>query len=72
MAALTMSSAEVAETLGYFRRNGAPNTEVVRKLARDGRIPPPIDMTLPVVWWRWSTAEVDTYVEGSWRAGGAA
>jgi hypothetical protein len=63
-----MSSAEVADTLGYRRRNGAPNTEVVRKLAREGRIPPPIDADLPVVYWRWSTAEVERYVRGEWRA----
>ena len=66
----TMSSADVAATLGYLRRNGQPNTEVVRKLARSGRIPPPIDVDLPVVWWRWSTAEVNAYVAGEWPRGG--
>lgn len=63
-----MDSAEVAATLGYRRRDGRPNTEVVRKLARDKAIPAPIDMTLPVVWWRWSTALITAYVAGEWRA----
>lgn len=68
MTPLTLSAAEVADTLGYRRRNGAPNPETVRKLAREGRIPPPIDEELSVVLWRWSTAEVEAYVRGDWRA----
>lgn len=64
----TMLCGEVAEALSYFKRDGQPNREVVRKLARDGRIPPPIDDTLTVAHWRWSRTEIEAYVAGQWNA----
>jgi predicted DNA-binding transcriptional regulator AlpA len=58
---LTLTSDDVATALGYSR-------VVVRRLARDGKIPPPIDPTLSVAWWRWSRAEVEAYAAGQWRS----
>lgn len=68
MTALTMTCGEVAEALGYLHRDGRPNRQLVRRLARDGVIPQPIDMSITVAWWRWSRAEVEGYAH----KGGAA
>lgn len=70
MESLTLTTGEVARALGYFHRDGQPNRTVVRALARDGRIPPPIDMELATVLWRWSRAEIEAYVAGQWKAVG--
>ncbi len=72
MSGPTMTAVEVAAMLGYRHRDGRPNSEVVRKLARAGHIPPPIDAALSVVWWRWSRGDVAAYVAGQWDRGGAA
>jgi predicted DNA-binding transcriptional regulator AlpA len=61
---LTLTSDDVATALGYSR-------VVVRRLARDGKIPPPIDSTLSVAWWRWSRAEIEAYASGHYLPGGS-
>lgn len=65
---LTLHCGQVATALGYFTKGGEPNRVVIRRLAREGRIPPPIDDTLTVAHWRWSRAEIEAYVAGTWRA----
>lgn len=64
---LTLMCGEVAELLGYRRRDGKPNRDAIRRLAREGKIPPPIDDTLTTGWWRWSRAEVESYAAGEWK-----
>lgn len=66
MDSLTLMCGEVASALGYNRRDGSPNRVLVRRLAREGKIPPPIDSTLTVGWWRWSRAEIEAYAAGEW------
>lgn len=51
----------VAERVTYTPR-------MVRQLAREGRFPAPIDASLPVRQWRWSSVAVAAYVEGRWSA----
>lgn len=74
MLPLTLTSGEVAVALNYLRAGqyaGQPNRHLVRQLARDGSIPPPIDMSLSVARWRWSRADIEAYVAGQWKAGAA-
>lgn len=66
MTALTMVCGEVARALQFVRRNGEPNRQLVLKLARERKIPSPVDMDLPVPYWRWSRAEVEAYAAGTW------
>jgi hypothetical protein len=66
---LTYTAAEVATTLGYFhggKRDGQPNADLVRRLARDGAIPPPINQKLGPKLCRWSRPEIEAYARGEW------
>jgi hypothetical protein len=64
---LTLDAAGVCNLLGWHakhgKRAGAPRTDLVRALYRDGRFPPPITPELPAQSWRWSTAKVLEYVD---------
>lgn len=71
MESLTLTTGEVAHALGYLSRDGRPNRAVVRRLARARKIPPPIDDTLALAWWRWSRAEIESYAAGQWKGGAA-
>lgn len=65
---LTVTCGQVAEALGYLTRDNRPNRPLIRRLAREGRIPPPIDMELATAHWRWSRAEIEAYATGNWKA----
>lgn len=67
MEALTLMCGEVALALGYRLRDGSPNRKAIRTLAREGKIPPPIDDTLALAWWRWSRVEIESYAAGEWK-----
>lgn len=54
-----LTAAEVADRLGYAKRT-------VQEYARSGRLPAPIDPSLPVVMWRWSPLVVEQYEAGEW------
>jgi hypothetical protein len=45
----------------------APRT--IREYALEGRLPLPIDATLPAVMWRWSMESVRAYERGTWKVG---
>ena len=62
---LTLTTGEVATALGYLKRDGSPNRVLVRRLAVDGKLPPPIDRSLATVHWRWSRAEIEAYAGGA-------
>lgn len=64
--ALVLTADEVAEALGYSTRAGDPDRDKVRRLARAGRIPQPIDQALPVVDWRWSRPLIERYAVGKY------
>lgn len=60
---LTISAAEAGEIVG----GSSPYSgDLVRRLYREGRFPPPIDPGLPVRSWRWSRPEVERYAAGEW------
>lgn len=71
-----LDAAEVARRCGYVSKvredaNGdpLPLPKVVRALYRAGAFPAPIDPTLSVRRWRWSSLVVDDYRAGrDWRA----
>lgn len=69
---LTLTCGEVAQALGYYvergKHRGEPNRRLVRTLATSGRIPPPIDPALTVARWRWSRADIESYVSGARRS----
>lgn len=62
----TLTTGEVAEYLSLFERGGAPNRRLVRDLARNRKIPPPINEDIAVAHWSWSRAELDAYIAGQW------
>jgi hypothetical protein len=66
---LTLTCGQVAEVLNYFDRANRPDRRVIRKLAKDGAIPPPIDPELALCYWRWSRTEIESYVAGTWKTG---
>lgn len=72
MSALVLTVDDVAVALGYETRDGRPDRDKVRRLAREGRIPSPIDPGLPVVDWRWSRRLVEQYASGRFPIGGDA
>lgn len=61
---LVLTAREVAAALGYTRRDGHPDVAKVRNLARERRLPAPIDDGLPVVDWRWSRRMIERYAAG--------
>jgi len=64
MTPLTLDAAGVAQTLGYVSSHGQPNTRLIYRLARQGRIPGPIDNGLSSTQWRWSRRTIEIYVNG--------
>lgn len=66
MESLALTCGQVAEFLSYRRRDGSPDRRVVRNLAREGRIPPPIDREVALGHWRWSRTEIEAFVAGKW------
>lgn len=61
-------SGEVAVALNFLRtKDGQPDRRKVRKLAREGRIPGPVDDTLHALDWRWSRREIEQYQNGEWQ-----
>lgn len=63
---LTLTAAATAEELGFLRRDGSGNADLLRALYRQGRFPAPIDPQLDTRLWRWSRRVVERYVEGDW------
>jgi hypothetical protein len=59
---LTLDAGGVAELLSYRCRDGRPNAAAIRKLARAGKIPGPIDPTLGSRQWRWARARIERYI----------
>lgn len=59
---------QVAAALNFRHADGRPNRYVVRRLADEGRIPPPIDPDpkLSYAYQRWSRAEIESYIRGEW------
>lgn len=55
-----LTAAQLAERLGY-------SSETVFAYARTGRLPAPIDATLPARMWRWSVPVIESYEAGEWR-----
>lgn len=51
-------------------RKGCPDARQVHELVTAGRLLP-IDCTLPVRKWRWSSARVSAYIDSTIRAAGA-
>jgi hypothetical protein len=72
MSSLVLTVDQVAAELEYFHRpaegqeRGAPNSDLVREMYREGDFPPPIDPAQPVTRWRWSRTVVERYVAGEW------
>lgn len=64
----TLTTGEVAEYLSLFEKDGKPHRRLVRDLARNRKIPPPINPDLSVAHWSWSRAELDAYIAGQWKA----
>jgi hypothetical protein len=68
---LVLDTSAVAVALGYVRQRGAhkgePDRNLVRRLAREGKIPAPIDDELSPTRWRWSRAQIEAYAAGEWK-----
>lgn len=60
MLAQPLTGRQLAERLGY-------KTRTIYAYAKSGRIPPAIDMTLPIRMWRWSMVSIEQYEAGEWR-----
>lgn len=65
---LTLTSGEVASMIGFVKRNGEPNRPKIYAMAREGRIPGPIDPALRALDWRWARREIEAYCAGEWKA----
>lgn len=49
-------------------RPGWPSVRSIYAYAKTGRLPAPIDMSIPVRSWRWSLLVVEQYERGEWSA----
>lgn len=59
---LVVTALEAAHLCGYTTGT------VIRTLYRRGVFPPPITPELNPRQWRWSRAQVEAYVNGTWQA----
>lgn len=48
-------------------RPGWPARRSIYAFAKTGRLPAPVDMTVPVRSWVWSSVVVEQYESGEWR-----
>lgn len=59
-------SGEVAVALNFLHNDGTPDRRKVRKLAREGRIPGPVDPDLHALDHRWARRDIEAYCDGTW------